>query len=69
MKVEQYGVGGVLEHVAPRGTATADLVRKHAAHFGADYLFLPDRAHSLILEPRCRDVADRVSSWLRHSAW
>ncbi|MEU4098202.1 alpha/beta fold hydrolase [Streptomyces sp. NPDC026673] len=47
----------------------AHLVRKHAAHFGADYLFLADRAHSLILEPRWRDVAGRVSSWLSRTAW
>lgn len=47
----------------------APLVRKHAAHFGADYLFLPDRAHSLILEPRWRDVAGRISSWLSRTAW
>ncbi len=47
----------------------AHLVRKHAAHFGADYLFFADRAHSLVLEPRWRDVAGRVSSWLSRSAW
>ncbi|POX63493.1 alpha/beta hydrolase [Streptomyces sp. Ru62] len=47
----------------------AELVRKHAAHFGADYLYLADRAHSLILEPRWRDVADRIDSWLAHAAW
>lgn len=47
----------------------ADLVRQHAAHFGADYLFLPDRAHSLILEPRWKEVADRVLSWLARSVW
>ncbi|MFE0630880.1 alpha/beta hydrolase [Streptomyces sp. NPDC058864] len=47
----------------------APLVRKHAAHFGADYLFLADRAHSLILEPRWRHVADRISSWLSRTAW
>ncbi|WP_062431622.1 alpha/beta hydrolase [Herbidospora daliensis] len=47
----------------------APLVREHAAHFGADYLYLADRAHSLILEPRWREVADRVNSWLSRTAW
>lgn len=47
----------------------AELVRKHAAYFGADYLFMADRAHSLILEPRWRGVADRVNVWLTRSAW
>ncbi|GGK30742.1 alpha/beta hydrolase [Streptomyces camponoticapitis] len=47
----------------------ADLVRRHAAHFGADYLYLADRAHSLILEPRWHDVADRVNSWLSRTCW
>ncbi|MEV5470415.1 alpha/beta hydrolase [Actinospica acidiphila] len=47
----------------------AELVRRHADHFGADYLFLPDRAHSLILEPRWAEVADRVLSWLDRSVW
>ncbi|MEV7994838.1 alpha/beta fold hydrolase [Streptomyces sp. NPDC086077] len=47
----------------------AELVRQHAAHFGADYLYLPDRAHSLILEPRWLDVANRIDSWLAREAW
>ncbi|MER7811944.1 alpha/beta hydrolase [Streptomyces sp900116325] len=42
----------------------AELVSRHAAHFGADYLYLADRSHSLVLEPSWKEVADHVLSWL-----
>jgi pimeloyl-ACP methyl ester carboxylesterase len=60
----QLMVSGGQDIVSP-----ADLVRNHAAYFGADYLHLPDRGHSLILEARWREVADRIFSWLDRAAW
>jgi pimeloyl-ACP methyl ester carboxylesterase len=47
----------------------ADVVRRSAAHFGSDYLFLNDRGHSMILEPRWQEIAERIRSWLDRTTW
>jgi pimeloyl-ACP methyl ester carboxylesterase len=47
----------------------AEAVRRSAAYFGSDYLFVPDRSHNLVLEPRWRETADRIKSWLEHETW
>jgi pimeloyl-ACP methyl ester carboxylesterase len=47
----------------------AEAVRRTAAYFGSDYLFVPGRSHNLILEPRWRETADRIKSWLARDTW
>ncbi|GAA0467418.1 alpha/beta hydrolase [Paractinoplanes deccanensis] len=47
----------------------AEVVRRSADYFGADYLFLPGRAHSMILEPGWRRTADRLLAWLARATW
>ncbi|RKR91266.1 alpha-beta hydrolase superfamily lysophospholipase [Micromonospora pisi] len=47
----------------------AEVVRRSAAYFGSDYLFLHDRSHSMLLEPGWRETADRVRSWLDRAVW
>lgn len=47
----------------------AEAVRRSAAYFGSDYLFVPGRSHNLVLEPRWRETAGRIRSWLEHETW
>ncbi|WP_231405972.1 alpha/beta hydrolase [Streptomyces clavuligerus] len=47
----------------------AEAVRRSADWFGSDYLFLHDRSHNVALEPRWRETADRIQSWLTHKTW
>ncbi|MGW5679359.1 alpha/beta hydrolase [Streptomyces sp. NPDC003860] len=47
----------------------AEAVRRSAAHFGSDYLFVADRSHNVLLEPRWRETADRINSWLTYQTW
>jgi pimeloyl-ACP methyl ester carboxylesterase len=47
----------------------AEAVRRSATHFGSDYLFLADRSHNMVLEPRWQDTADRILAWLNHNFW
>lgn len=47
----------------------AEAVRRSAAYFGADYLFVPARSHNLVLEPRWRETAGRIKSWLARETW
>ena len=47
----------------------AEAVRRSASYFGSDYLFVPGRSHNLVLEPRWRETADRIKSWLEHETW
>ncbi|MEU5979812.1 alpha/beta fold hydrolase [Streptomyces sp. NPDC047315] len=47
----------------------AEDVRRSAAYFGSDYLFLHGRSHNVALEPRWRETAHRIHSWLTHKTW
>ncbi|MEV5147551.1 alpha/beta fold hydrolase [Streptomyces sp. NPDC052727] len=47
----------------------AEAIRRSAAHFGSDYLFLPDRTHNVMLEPGWRETAERINTWLEHATW
>ncbi|WP_329176516.1 alpha/beta hydrolase [Streptomyces sp. NBC_01477] len=71
VSVDRTRIGGPSLVVAAEHDAIvpAEAVRRSAAHFGSDYLFLPDRSHNVLLEPRWRGTADRVRSWLDHRAW
>ncbi|MEV6374776.1 alpha/beta hydrolase [Micromonospora musae] len=57
-------VGAENDFVVP-----AEVVRRSADYFGADYLFLSGRAHSMILEPGWQRTADRLLSWLNRVTW
>jgi pimeloyl-ACP methyl ester carboxylesterase len=47
----------------------AEAVRRSAAHFGSDYLYLPGRSHNVLLEPRWRESATRIANWLDRQIW
>lgn len=47
----------------------ADVVRRSASYFGADYLALNDRGHSMVLEPGWPETAGRIRSWLDRATW
>jgi pimeloyl-ACP methyl ester carboxylesterase len=46
-----------------------EAVRRSAAHFGSDYLYLPGRSHNVLLEPRWREAAARIAAWLDRQIW
>jgi pimeloyl-ACP methyl ester carboxylesterase len=47
----------------------AEAARRTADYFGADYLFLHGRGHSMVVEPRWRETASRIARWLDHALW
>jgi pimeloyl-ACP methyl ester carboxylesterase len=46
-----------------------EAIRRSAAHFGSDYLYLPGRTHNVLLEPRWREAATRIATWLDRQIW
>lgn len=52
-------IGGEVDILCP-----AEITRNLAAHYDAEYIFLPGRGHSIILEPRWRETADQIADWL-----
>ncbi|TDC39758.1 alpha/beta fold hydrolase [Micromonospora sp. 15K316] len=71
ISVDRTRLGGPMLMVGAENdiVVPADVVRRSADYFGADYLFLPGKAHSMILEPGWRQTADRLLSWLAHATW
>jgi pimeloyl-ACP methyl ester carboxylesterase len=52
-------VGGEIDMVCPAEVAT-----KLAAHYDAEYIVLPGRGHSMLVEPRWREAAGQIADWL-----
>ncbi|MBB5167639.1 alpha/beta hydrolase [Mycobacterium sp. AZCC_0083] len=69
--VDRIRIGGPSLMVAAEHDVVvlAEAVRRSAAHFGSDYLFLAGRSHNIVLEPRWRETADRILAWLNHHDW
>ncbi|MEV6595167.1 hypothetical protein [Streptomyces acidicola] len=47
----------------------AHAIRRSAAHFGSDCLFVHGRSHNVLLEPGWRETAERISTWLDRRIW
>jgi pimeloyl-ACP methyl ester carboxylesterase len=71
LSVDRTLIGGPSLVVAAEHDAVvaAEAVRRTAAHFGSDYMFLWGRSHNVVLEPRWRETADRIISWLDRQTW
>lgn len=57
--VDTLVLGGALDALFP-----PPVVQSTARSFGTDAVLLPDLSHLLMLEPRWKDVAERIRSWL-----
>jgi hypothetical protein len=47
----------------------AEAIRRSAAYFGSDYLFVRGRSHNVLLEPGWRETAERINTWLERQTW
>ncbi|MGE2832385.1 hypothetical protein [Mycobacterium sp. SMC-4] len=45
---------------------TSDQVRLTARKIGTEAVLFPQMGHSMMLEPRWRDVADHIREWLEN---
>ena len=52
-------IGGEIDMLCP-----AEITRNLAAHYDAEYIQVPGRGHSIMLEPRWRETADQIADWL-----
>jgi pimeloyl-ACP methyl ester carboxylesterase len=52
-------IGGETDILCP-----AEITGNLAAHYGAEYIFVPGRGHNIMLEPRWRETADQIAGWL-----
>jgi pimeloyl-ACP methyl ester carboxylesterase len=57
-------ISGEHDFVAP-----PENVRQSAEYFGADYLFLHGKSHSMLLEPGWLETVKRIDAWLDHQNW
>jgi pimeloyl-ACP methyl ester carboxylesterase len=71
VSVDRTRIGGPSLMIAAEHDVVipAEAVRRSAAYFGSDYLFLFGRSHNVLLEPRWRETANRIKSWLDHETW
>jgi pimeloyl-ACP methyl ester carboxylesterase len=71
LRVDRTRIGGPsLVIAAEHDTVVpAEAIRRSAAYFGSDYLFLHGRTHNVLLEPGWRETAERINTWLERRTW
>ncbi|POX58693.1 alpha/beta hydrolase [Streptomyces sp. Ru62] len=69
--VDRTRIGGPSLVIAAENDVVvpAEAIRRSAAYFGSDYLFLPGRTHNVLLEPGWRETAERIKTWLERQTW
>ena len=56
----------VVEDEARVAVFTVDEGKRTAECYGAEFHLFPDQAHNLMAEPRSREIADTIATWLTH---